>query len=114
MPEIEDKTTPENYFKEVQNKITSHQPNWKIRRQATLVLLNFTKQAMYQDLDPDNWPANHAIAAHPLIKKFFTTDEQNNEADSFGFSDEYPIDEIEDIHNLFPLVFDADSSHIAR
>ncbi len=110
LPAIEDEISPEVYFEQIQKTIIRHQPNWKVRRQATLVLLNFTKQAMYQDLDPNNWPADASITAHPLVAKFFSSKGQDNESDGLGYATEHPIDHVEGIHDQFPLVFDANSS----
>jgi len=110
LPVIEDDTTPEAYFEQIQKTIIRHQPSWNVRRQATLVLLDFTKQAMYQDLDPNNWPAEASITAHPLVAKFFSSMGQNNASDGLGYANEHRIDHVENIHEQFPLVFDADSS----
>ena len=100
---------PEQYFTMIEQIIAPAQPHWKVKRQASLILLNFTKQAMYQDLDPANWPDNARIEDHPIIKKLFSlnsTIDQNKE----DFSTEYQIDKIETIHTHFPLIYDADSS----
>jgi len=110
LPSIEDDISPEIYFEQVQNTIIRQQPNWKVKRQATLVLLNFTKQAMYQDLDPNNWPAETSISSHPLVAKFFSSNGQDVADDDLGYASEHKIDHVEDIHDEFPLVFDADSS----
>lgn len=109
LPSIEDDSTPEDYFSTVEKTILRHQRQWRIRRQASLVLLNFTKQAMYQDLDPENWPRDASIEDHPLIKKFFSS-AASEEVGGTSYADEHPIDNVESIHDKFPLVFDADSS----
>ena len=110
LPAIEEEVSPEVYFEQIQQTIIRQQPNWKLRRQATLVLLNYTKQAMYQDLDPNNWPGNASIAAHPIIAEFFRSKGEGNESGDLGYAEERSIDDVEDIHEKFPLVFDADSS----
>lgn len=109
LPLIDDDETPENYFIKIQNTILKSQPRWSLRRQATLVLLNFSKQAMYQDLNPKNWPKDKCIDKHELIKMFFST-EGNDESAGLSFETEHPIDTIDDIHEKFPLIYDADSS----
>lgn len=48
LPEIEEDTAPGEYFKQIEDSILRHQPRWSIKKYASLVLLNFTKQAMYQ------------------------------------------------------------------
>jgi superfamily I DNA and/or RNA helicase/very-short-patch-repair endonuclease len=110
LPTIEDETTPENYFEQIQQNILQYQPRWKIRRQATLLLLNFTKQAMFEDLNPDNWPSHANIQDHPLISKFFGTGEYDSATHATRYENEHSIDHIKNIHDQFPLVFDADSS----
>lgn len=110
LPTIDEDTTPESYFELVQDTVIKHQPRWKLRRQASLVLLNFTKQAMYEDLDPDNWPASANIEQHPLIQKFFSSQTEDNGDVCFTYETEHPIDDIADIHEQYPLIYDADSS----
>jgi very-short-patch-repair endonuclease len=110
LPSIEDDTTPEGYFSTVEKTILQHQPQWCIRRQASLVLLNFTKQAMYQDLDPNNWPDGASIEDHPLIQMFFSAAIDGETGGSASYEDEHPLDHVEEIHDRFPIVFDADSS----
>ncbi len=110
LPLIEDETTPEAYFQKINNTILIQKPNWKIRRQSTLVLVNFAKQAMYQDLNPENWPDNSKIDQHELIKRFFSTDSEEIHNSSLSYENEHPIDDIDEIHNKFPLIYDADSS----
>lgn len=54
LPSVEEDTAPETYFALVKQRVLQRDPRWKIRRQASLMLLNFTKQAMFEDLNPDN------------------------------------------------------------
>lgn len=111
LPPIADDTTPESYFEQIRNTILQHQPRWKLRRQASLVLLNFTKQAMYEDLDPKNWPANANIEKHPLIQQFFASEGEECDCGlGFTYESEYEMDTIEDVHVQYPLIYDADSS----
>ena len=112
LPLIDDESSPEEYFKRIQNTILKQQPKWKLRRQASLVLLNFSKQAMYQDLNPDNWPSDSRIESHDVIKMFFGDgpDNEQNSSDNLSYEDEYKIDDIQDVHEDYPLIYDADSS----
>lgn len=110
LPPIDDETTPESYFQQVQKTVLKHQPRWKLRRQASLVLLNFTKQAMYEDLDPSNWPAHANIEQHPLVQKFFASQAENAEDVSFTYESEHELDRISNVHDQYPLIYDADSS----
>ncbi|MFK5948008.1 MAG: DUF4011 domain-containing protein, partial [Methylococcales bacterium] len=111
LPLIGEDTTPEMYFQIITKTILNEQPRWRIRRQATLVLLNFAKQAMYQDLDPDNWPQNARIDNHELIKMFFGSYGGGGKSgDGASYANEHSIDKIEDAHDNYPLIYDADSS----
>jgi len=110
LPEVQEEITPEQYFDKINQTILKHQPNWKIRRQASLVLLNYSKQAMYQDLNPENWPDDASIEDHPIISSFFENNGLNNSGDAWAYEEEHLIDSIECIHDDFPLIYDADSS----
>lgn len=110
LPAVEEETTPEAYFVQVRERVIKRDPRWKIRRQASLMLLNFTKQAMFEDLNPANWPANANIQQHPLIARLFGVGKQGVPLSGIGYEVEHPIDDIPQIHEQFPIVFDADSS----
>jgi len=111
LPSIDEEQTPEAYFSAVEQILQRSKPEWKVRRQATLALLNFTKQAMYQDLDPNNWPTDLSIEQHPIIRNLFSRAEETADANkSVQYATEYNIDHIEHIHDQFPLIYDADSS----
>lgn len=115
LPDLDENTTPESYFKEVLDLIEVNQPRWKVRRYITLTLLNFSKLLMYLDLDPERWPEDSDIIAHPLVTKFLDGYDPENGTDDisevdFGFGEEYLIDEMDEIHIKYPLVDDADSS----
>lgn len=110
LPPIEDDSTPEIYFEFIKQTILQYQPRWKLRRQASLVLLNFSKQAMYQDLDPSSWPQNAKIDDHPLVRLFFSSQAEQVESSGFTYEEEHAIDEINNVHEHYPLIYDADSS----
>lgn len=110
LPIIDDETTPESYFEQIKSTILKHQPRWKVRRQASLILLNFAKQAMYEDLNPNNWPEHSNIEQHPLIQMFFTSQGEPGAGESFTYEPEHALDEIVDVHDQYPLIYDADSS----
>ncbi len=111
LPPIGDMGTPDVYFTKVRKAIIKNQPDWKIHRYITLGTLDFRKQSMYHDLDPDRWPSTSAIENHPLVQQFFCSGlEEDPESDEAGFHEEHSIDEILEIHKDYPLIFDADSS----
>lgn len=109
LPLIGEEQLPEDYFRDVEYVIKKNQPDWQVKRQAFLALLNFSKQAMYEDLNPDNWPEQTSLESHPLIKQLFSTSgKENNE--KMTYSEEYLLDDIPNIHTKFPIIYDADSS----
>lgn len=111
LPSIHDEQTPEDYFMVVEQTLLTAKPEWQIKRRASLTLLNFTKQAMYQDLDPANWPKSAPLEEHPIIKKLFSNKSEESHADiSIHYAEEHDIDHIPQIHDDFPLIYDADSS----
>lgn len=110
LPVIEDEMLPEACFDMVKQTVLCHQPRWKIRRYATLALLNFSKQAMYEDLNPEHWPEDQSIEEHPIIGQFFSAADEEYDGSGLSYAEEHPIDHVEDIHELFPLIYDADSS----
>lgn len=108
LPNIEEDVLPKEYLKLVQEAISLAKPRWKVKYYASIVLLNFSKQAMYRDLDPKNWHKNK-IENHTILSQLFGS-KNSNESSSIKHYEEYSIDNIEDIHYNFPLVYDADSS----
>lgn len=113
LPELEEKDTPESYFKKIEELISDNQSEWKLERFATLGLLNFNRLLMYLDLDPENWPEGHGILDHPITSQLLGgSDESSSEKSdqSFDFMEEYEIDGLNDPHTNYPLIFDADSS----
>jgi hypothetical protein len=112
LPELEESVDPEEYIKSVANAVRIREPNWRTRRYVTLCHLNFSKQLLYLDLDPDNWPSRDALLGHPLVKQCLAglaeDDGGGDGADTFD--EEHPIDDIGTIHDKYPLIDDADSS----
>lgn len=110
LPAIDEESTPEAYFTQITNTLLKLQPRWKLRRMATLAMLNFAKQVMYEDLSPDNWPQHNRIEGHPIINRFFSSQSESDANETPQAIEEYPIDEIDDVHEQFPLIDLADSS----
>ena len=99
---------PEEYFKEVQRVILHSKPEWKLRRFITLYLFDYSKLLMYLDLNPQRWPEG-SIKNHKIVNDFFSDTVKSASYESY-FEDEHGIDEIAEIHEQFPLIYDADSS----
>ncbi|MFA7605603.1 MAG: DUF4011 domain-containing anti-phage protein Hhe [Rhodocyclaceae bacterium] len=113
LPDLDENTAPEAYFDEVRALIETTQPRWRVRRFASLVLLNFSKLLMYLDLDPARWPEHARLVDHPVVSGFlsgYEDTEAGSQASGSGFGEEHPIDEIDTIHIDYPLIDDADSS----
>ncbi|NQZ10630.1 MAG: DUF4011 domain-containing protein, partial [Algicola sp.] len=114
LPELEPSMLPEAYFELIQNQLLQNKPQWQIKRYVTLAMFDFGKLLMYLDLDPSRWPEGQRnIVHHPIITRFFDnvgTEATINESTINNGSIEYPIDELQDVHQLYPLIDDADSS----
>lgn len=103
----------EHYLENISDLLSEHGRHpvlkrWELVNGATLAFFDFTRIAMYNDLDPDRWPFNSSIEEHPIIQRFFSSSEL--EEGIVSYQSEYKIDAIKDIHDKFPLIDDADSS----
>lgn len=111
LPEIEENVLPEAYLNLVSSNVLKNKPHWKLRRFASLAMFDFGKLLMYLDLDPTRWPnSSKNIQNHPILQKFFASNGQDSEQVNYGFSNEYEIDKLDEIHDVYPLIDDADSS----
>lgn len=111
LPNLSDDMLPETYFQQIQAIIEKSKPRWSVRRYGALSLLNFSKMLMYLDLDPDRWPqGSKNLLNHEIIKRLFTSQAGDVPDYTSGGSNEYSIDNFSDIHEKFPLIYDADSS----
>ena len=117
--------TPEEYFSEVEALLAlkagdASMADWKVRRFATLATLNLGRLLMYRDLDPARWPEGDGnLLEHDFIRKFFSEDQQVNTPSagsgggSGGGSEVYILDDVQSLHEKFPMVEDADSSQMS-
>ncbi|MGB5855287.1 MAG: DUF4011 domain-containing anti-phage protein Hhe [Oceanisphaera sp.] len=110
LPELDDEMLPEQYLSQVEAIISQSKPRWSVKRYASLSLLNFGKMLMYLDLDPARWPLDERnITQHPVVNRFFTS-QDTHESSTNNIGIEHEIDELDEIHQRFPLIDDADSS----
>ncbi|MEQ3513526.1 DUF4011 domain-containing anti-phage protein Hhe [Pseudoalteromonas sp. BZB3] len=112
LPELNEDTLPEHYLSEVEKLLLRHKQAWKVKRFSTLAMFDFGKLLMYLDLDPARWPQDKTnIQSHPILQQFFAKQgsDEKGSGSSF-FSEEYLIDSLEEIHEKYPLIDDADSS----
>jgi very-short-patch-repair endonuclease len=112
LPEVTEDLLPEEYLKLVESQFLRHKPEWKVKRFSTLSMFDFGKLLMYLDLDPSRWPQGAGnIQNHAILQKFFAKEgvDEGGET-SANFGEEYLIDKLDDVHNQYPLIDDADSS----
>lgn len=110
LPEVREGESPEEYLDNVATLIRATKPNWSVRRYGALSLLNFGKMLMYLDLDPERWPLDDRnLIQHSIVQRFFKSSE-NGSGEGRSSIGEHYIDEVEQVHDLYPLIDDADSS----
>jgi len=111
LPEVGEGESPEDYLDHVATLIKATKPKWSVRRYGALALLNFGKMLMYLDLDPERWPLDDRnLIKHPIVQRFFKSSENSSGGEGRGSGEEHYIDDVEQIHDLYPLIDDADSS----
>tara|TARA_R110001599_G_scaffold82854_2_gene222826 strand:+ start:9959 stop:15592 length:5634 start_codon:yes stop_codon:yes gene_type:complete len=112
LPELTEDVLPEEYLKLVETQLIRHKPKWKLKRFSTLSMFDFGKLLMYLDLDPSRWPEGASnIQNHGILQKFFAKEgADDGSGASASFGEEYLIDKLDDVHNQYPLIDDADSS----
>ncbi len=100
LPAQNDEILPEEFFRQVEDAI-KEKSGWKVRRFVTLGLLSFRKQVLEGDLVDD-------VCRSAIIDELLSGDGNNGHDGSF--TDEYDIDLETDVHQEYPLIYDADSS----
>lgn len=81
-------------------------PRWQVRHRLTLTSLDLHRRWMWEDLDPANWPGNR-LTGHSLVRNLFT----RHSADGASLAVP-PVNNLEEVGELPPLVCDADSSQL--
>lgn len=117
-PDSDDKLlTPEKYFQEV-SALLARKSNdktvrfWQVRRFGTLATLSLGKLLLYKDLDPRKWPEGEGnILQHEVFRRFFQDEARQYEFR--GEAESYILDEVENVHQRFPMIEDADSSQMS-
>ena len=108
LPQITDDVLPEDYFERVRTTVLEVKPGWKLHRYASLGLFEFGKLMMYLDLEPGK---NTSLLQNSLVQRLIgLSGSEKAEMATGGFSAEYAIDELQDVHQAYPLIDDADSS----
>lgn len=111
LPRITDEVVPEEYFGRIVETVLKVKPDWKVHRFASLGLFEFGKLMMYLDLDPVRWKGK-GLLEHGLVKRLTGMAGSSGEPSEnhAAFCVEHSIDDIEHVHQQFPLIDDADSS----
>lgn len=108
LPRITEDLLPEEYFARVRETVLEVKPDWKLHRFASLGLFEFGKLMMYLDLEPGK---NQVLLQSSLVQRLIgLADSERPESTVNGFSNEHAIDELQDVHQNYPLIDDADSS----
>ncbi|PZE12196.1 hypothetical protein DMX10_17240 [Pseudomonas sp. 57B-090624] len=108
LPRITEDLMPEEYFARVSETVLEVKPDWKLHRFASLGLFEFGKLMMYLDLEPGK---NQVLLQSNLVQRLIgLADSEKPASTANGFSSEYSIDELQDVHRSYPLIDDADSS----
>ncbi|WP_371373112.1 DUF4011 domain-containing anti-phage protein Hhe [Thalassotalea aquiviva] len=109
LPELEDDLLPQDYWQYIEEQLLPHKANWQLKGYCTLGMFDFSKLLMYLDLDPERWPQTQAnILHHSIVQSFFG--KQIDAPPMHGFASEHLLDDIDNIHQQYPLIYDADSS----
>lgn len=102
--------SPEDYFQRLNHQIRESGHPWRVVSSNTISLLDFSKLAMYQDLDPDSWP-NRSLLENSSVRLTIAGD--NSIDGGKTIDDIYRTDELENVDRNIPLVLDADSSQMS-
>ena len=112
LPSFQDNDGPEDYFARVAELISAKK-RWKVRRYLTMANLPFAKIAIYQDLDPKNWPGEDCLHGHSAIRSLIASAGGAVAHDARDYSlDAEPGEPgaAPDLSEPPPLITDADSS----
>src|SRR5690606_29786398 len=102
LPRITEELLPEEYFARVRDTVLEVKPDWKLHRFGSLGLFEFGKLMMYLDLEPGK---NQALLQSSLVQRLIglagSEDSERSASSSDGFSIEYAIDELDDVHQNY-------------
>ena len=109
LPEYDDELGIDAYLDQVAD-VVRNKKRWYIRRWATIGLFSFARQAMWSDLDPDNWPDESRPEKHELLQEIYgdvAADSSKNTADL------YDVDHPEMERKAPAIIIDADASQLS-
>ena len=105
LPALDEDDSPESYFSKVE-EFCAEIPRWRLRRFITVATFGYSKIAIYQDIDPENWPDGMGPAKHQNIRELLA---QSGVSD-VPFAEDRDIDEDATTKAIPILAFEADSS----
>lgn len=106
LPTLDTDDSPESYFEKVRVNTCAHRRRWRVRRFLTISLFPYSKLAIYEDLDRNNWPDGHGLVEHGNIRTLLA---QSGVPD-IPYAENREIDEDELTAEMPILIYDADSS----
>jgi Protein of unknown function (DUF4011)/AAA domain len=109
LPDYNGEAGIETYLASVAHAVKKR-PRWRVRRFATIGLFSFSRQAMWSDLDPENWPAASRPETHPLLGQIYG-DVVSEHSDAIA--PVYDVDQPELEQQAPALVTDADASQLS-
>jgi hypothetical protein len=109
LPDYDSEEGIEAYLASVADAVKKR-PRWRVRRFATIGLFAFSRQAMWNDLDPERWPGAARPESHPLLGQIYG-DVAGEHGDAIA-----PIYDVDHAHfeqQAPALVIDADASQLS-
>jgi len=91
-------------------KIIRNKKRWRVRRWATVGIFAFSRQAMWNDLDPERWPAASRPEAHSLLREIYG---DFSPTDSGGLAPVHDVDKPEIEAKAATIITDADASQLS-
>ncbi len=115
LPKIEEDEQPHSYIKKIAKFIQDtstnlpHKSKWRIRNYITIGRFYFARLAMYNDLNPQNWPQKEHFLTNPNIQELLSGGIEKSD-NIYNLADDYDID-TEEVERLVPLlIMPADAS----
>ena len=112
LPDLEEDERPEKYLARIAATVPLP-PRWRIRRQASLGMLAFSKLFMYRDLDPRQWPPGKGPADHERVAELLGLGGSANSPSGDAYDGEYDFEGSglgPTPSFIPPIILDADSS----
>jgi len=106
LPEYEEGTMPEEYFKLIKDNVLNKKTDWRLKRYINIAIHTYSKLSMYDDLDPAKWKSNGSILGSQknIIDLFTGTPKEDSIPSEYDLDDKFTFEKV-------PLLIEeADSS----